>query len=55
MLQKAGYKDASALLGGLAAWETAGGEMVKAPIPPPPTPTPTPGVKKAPEAKKQPK
>ncbi|MFN7945879.1 MAG: hypothetical protein U0Z53_11045 [Blastocatellia bacterium] len=38
MLKNAGYKDVHALLGGLAAWETAGGEMVKAPAPPPPTP-----------------
>ena len=40
MLQQKGFKDASALLGGLNAWEAAGGPMVKA------TPTPDPSKKK---------
>jgi phage shock protein E len=29
LLDKAGYKEASALLGGMHAWESAGGELVK--------------------------
>ena len=30
ILAKAGFKEASALLGGMNAWETAGGELVRA-------------------------
>lgn len=37
VLQKAGFKDAGALVGGNMAWEAAGYEMVKAP---PPSPSP---------------
>jgi len=40
LLQQNGFNDASALLGGLNAWEAAGGPMVKA------TPTPDPSKKK---------
>lgn len=40
LLQQKGFKDASALLGGLAAWETAGGPMEK------PSPTPAPSKQK---------
>jgi len=41
-LQKAGFKDAAALLGGNMKWEAAGYEMVKAPpaTPAPALPTP---------------
>jgi 3-mercaptopyruvate sulfurtransferase SseA len=35
LLDKAGYKDAGALLGGMHAWEAAGYEMDKAPPDPP--------------------
>jgi len=45
-LQKAGYKDAGALLGGMNAWEAAGGEMVKAP-PASPSPTASPNAPNA--------
>jgi len=31
LLQQAGFKDASALLGGTSAWESSGGPMEKAP------------------------
>ncbi len=37
MLQKAGFQNAGALVGGNAAWENSGGEMVKAPLPTPDT------------------
>jgi rhodanese-related sulfurtransferase len=33
LLQQAGFKDASALLGGTSAWESSGGAMEKAPPP----------------------
>jgi rhodanese-related sulfurtransferase len=35
-LQQNGFKDAAALLGGMSAWESAGGEMVRAPASPEP-------------------
>jgi len=40
ILQEKGFKDASALLGGLNAWEASGGPMEKT------TPTPDPKEKK---------
>ncbi len=38
VLQKAGFQNAGALVGGNAAWENSGGEMVKAPPPTPESP-----------------
>lgn len=35
LLQKAGFQNAGALVGGNAAWENSGGEMVKEPLPVP--------------------
>jgi 3-mercaptopyruvate sulfurtransferase SseA len=49
VLKNAGYKDVSALLGGLHAWETAGGEVFKAP--PPPAESPSPQTKTSPAPK----
>lgn len=58
VLQKAGFNDAAALVGGNMAWEAAGYAMVKAPPPPPSNPastafptTKTPPAKPAPKAK----
>ena len=39
LLQKAGFQNAGALVGGNAAWENSGGEMVKEPMPAPETQT----------------
>jgi len=40
LLQQKGFKDAGALLGGVSAWEAAGGQMEKA------APAPEPAKKK---------
>jgi rhodanese-related sulfurtransferase len=40
VLQKGGFKDVAALVGGNMAWEAAGYEMVKAPLPTPDPPGP---------------
>ena len=36
LLQKAGYENAGALLGGMSAWEAAGGKVTRAPAAPAP-------------------
>ncbi|MBI1763388.1 MAG: hypothetical protein HYR56_18340 [Acidobacteria bacterium] len=58
-MQKAGFTNAGALLGGNMAWEAAGNEMVKAPpaTPAPAAPAPAAPTKPAakPDAKPAPK
>ena len=54
LLQKAGYENAGALLGGMSAWEAAGGKIIRAPVPPPvaaPAAQPAPNAAPAPEKK----
>ena len=38
LLQKAGYENAGALLGGMSAWEAAGNKVIRTDAPPAPAP-----------------
>ena len=38
LLQKAGYENAGALLGGMSAWEAAGNKIIRTDAPPAPAP-----------------
>ena len=55
LLQKAGYENAGALLGGMSAWEAAGGKVTRAAAPAPaaaaPAPNAAPGAFPVPTAK----